>query len=343
MPAMHTSAMPNAGNALAGSRPYRAAASRKFRNTSASTGSAPDSRTSTFDRSSGSSARRSARAPSAYEKLGPAVTVPPNSDSQRNHRSGRARKSWGAPWTSEQPPVIGTHSSPISPMSWYSGSHDTTVSSGVIDAAAQAPSRLWQMLRCRSITPFGSDVEPDVNCRSASASGSSAGRCQSSAPTPSSPHRTSSSTNGGPPGSGATRAASSGSTSTSRESDCASRCRVWATNRSSDAIRMGSGSVTRTAPASHTPWTAATRLRVVGPSSATWSPGTTPSACSRAATVRAWAWSVSQPTVWCSSPVTNVTVPRSAAATCSIRATSERADGGAGLTAPSSPVSADGR
>ena len=64
---MATSAMPNAGNAHDGSSPYRAAASRKLRNTSTSTGSAPDSSTWTCDRSSGSWARRSARAPSAYD------------------------------------------------------------------------------------------------------------------------------------------------------------------------------------------------------------------------------------------------------------------------------------
>ena len=46
-------------------------------------------------------------------------------------------------------------------MSWYSGSHDTsTSSSGSSCGAAAMASRLAQIVRCGSITPFGSDVRP---------------------------------------------------------------------------------------------------------------------------------------------------------------------------------------
>ena len=61
-------------------------------------------------------------------------------------------------------------------MSWYSGSHDTMTSSWVMFAAVQAPSRLLQIARCGSITPFGSEVDPEVNCSTARASGSLGGR-----------------------------------------------------------------------------------------------------------------------------------------------------------------------
>ncbi len=40
-------------------------------------------------------------------------------------RAGAARKSCGPASTSSVPVVIGIISIPISPMSWYSGSHDT--------------------------------------------------------------------------------------------------------------------------------------------------------------------------------------------------------------------------
>ena len=49
--------------------------------------------------------------------------------------------------------------------------------------------------------------------------------------------------------------------------------RVWATKSSIDASRIGRGSTTTVAPASHVAWIAVTNGRVVGPSRATWLPG----------------------------------------------------------------------
>ena len=142
------------------------------------------------------------------------------------------------------------------------------------------PSRLAHTARSGSITPFGSAVEPLVNCRIASRSGSSAGRTQAAgSPAASSPICSI----GGSSGSGVTNGASSGSTITILASAWWMRCRVWATNSSIDPSRIGSGSTTRVAPVSHVAWMADTSGRVVGDSSATWSPGPIPRACSAAA------------------------------------------------------------
>ena len=79
--------------------------------------SAPLSARRQLERSS-APARRSARAASAYEKLGPAVMVPRYSEIHSNQLSGAARKSCGAPNTSSKPFSIGVIKSPMSPMSW---------------------------------------------------------------------------------------------------------------------------------------------------------------------------------------------------------------------------------
>ena len=71
---------------------------------------------------------------------------------------------------------------------------------------------------------------------------------------------------------------------------------------------MGSGSSTMVAPASHVAWISVTRGRVVGPSTATWSPGTTPRACRAAAMARASSWTSAHGTVTSASPLMNVTV-----------------------------------
>ena len=53
-------------------------------------------------------------------------------------------------------------------MSWYSGSHDTSTSSSTASSAASAmASRFAHTARWGSTTPFGSDVDPLVNCRMA--------------------------------------------------------------------------------------------------------------------------------------------------------------------------------
>ncbi|CAB4556078.1 unannotated protein [freshwater metagenome] len=116
-PAMHTSAIPNAGKAPLGESPNRSPAAKKLRNVSGSTGSAPFSQTRIFERSSSSSVLRMARAAREYEKFGPAVPVPPYCEIHCNQRKGRARKSCGAPCTKVQPIVMGMVSSPTSPIS----------------------------------------------------------------------------------------------------------------------------------------------------------------------------------------------------------------------------------
>ena len=74
-------------------------------------------------------------------------------------------------------------------------------------------------------------------------------------------------------------------------------------------MRMGSGMVTRAAPASQVAWIPVISFLVVGPSNATWSPGPTPWACSTAAARRASACSCGHGIVVWSSPLTNVMSP----------------------------------
>ncbi len=141
-------------------------------------------------------------------------------------------------------------------------------------------SRLARTARSGSITPLGSDVEPLVNWRMTNRSGSSAGRTQA----PGSPvARSAGRTIGGSPGSGDTNAANSGSITHTRASALWIRWRVWATNSSIDDSRIGSGSTTIAAPASHVAWMAMTSSFVVGDSSATRSPARTPRAWRAAA------------------------------------------------------------
>ena len=75
--------------------------------------------------------------------------------------------------------------------------------------------------------------------------------------------------------------------SRSLASPCRMRVRVPSMNESSEPIRIGSGSTMLATPANQQPWTMVMSAREVGPSTATWSPGTRPRACSDAATTRA--------------------------------------------------------
>ncbi len=116
---------------------------------------------------------------------------------------------------------------------------------------------------------MGSDVDPEVNCSTAIrrrivVGTHVVGRRR--------PARSSRSTKGGSPGSALRNSASWGSTSTTSQSALRMRARVWATNPSSDAIRIGSGSMTTQAPHSQVAWIAVTSSRVVGPSTATCDP-----------------------------------------------------------------------
>jgi hypothetical protein len=56
---------------------------------------------------------------------------------------------------------------PISPMSWYWGSHDTTTVSSPAWSSEVMMDRLCAKLPNVIITPLGSLVEPDVNCKNA--------------------------------------------------------------------------------------------------------------------------------------------------------------------------------
>ncbi len=55
-------------------------------------------------------------------------------------------------------------------------------------------------------------------------------------------------------------------------------------------MRIGRGSTIEAMPAIQQPRTIVIRSRLVGPSTATWSPGSNPLACSAAPTARAWSW-----------------------------------------------------
>ena len=88
-------------------------------------------------------------------------------------------------------------------------------------------------------------------------------------------------------------------------------------------MRIGSGIVTSAAPVSQVAWIVVISRRVVGPISATWSPGRTPRACRPAAAARASRWSSSHPIVTVSSPLAKVMRPLGSAATDSIRSISD--------------------
>ena len=75
VPAMATSAMPNAENTAPGRKPKRPAAATNASTASGSIGSAPFSAMRRLDRSM-PCMRRSARVASTHEKFGPAVAVP---------------------------------------------------------------------------------------------------------------------------------------------------------------------------------------------------------------------------------------------------------------------------
>ena len=254
--------------------------------------------------------------------------VPRYSEIHSSQLDGAARKSCGAPRTSSNPWSIGVIRSPMSPMSWYSGSHETARSAWVICAPATMASMLAPTQRSGSITPFGDAVEPDVNWRIANRSGSSAGRVHAAAlwraPSAAS---SSSRTSGVSAGGGSRNGARSRSTTTSPVSALVMRVRVWSTNSSMDPRRIGRGRATTVPPARNVAWMVVTSARVVGPRMPTCTPGPTPRACSAAATPRASSWSCahstrSGPALVPAAEPTKVMVPEPCAAV-SRRATTE--------------------
>ena len=133
---MATSAIPNAGNTPPGLKPNGSAAATNASTASGSTGSAP-LRARVSDDRSRSRIRPSARVASTHAKFGPAVAVPRQSEIHCIQLPGWARKSCGAACTRSTPLVIGMARNPTSPMSWYSGSHDSITSPGASPAASQ--------------------------------------------------------------------------------------------------------------------------------------------------------------------------------------------------------------
>ena len=109
------------------------------------------------------------------------MAVPRQSEIHCIQLPGWARKSCGAACTSGTPLVIGIARNPTSPMSWYSGSHETITSSGASPAESQQASTLALSTRSGIITPFGSLVEPLVYWRMTSRSGSGGGTSRASA------------------------------------------------------------------------------------------------------------------------------------------------------------------
>ncbi len=187
---MATSAIPNAGNTPPGLKPNGSAAEAKASTASGSTGSAP-LRARVSDDRSRSRIRPSARVASTHAKFGPAVAVPRQSEIHCIQLPGWARKSCGAACTRSTPFVIGMARNPTSPMSWYSGSHDSITSPGASPAASRQASMFAESTRSGIITPFGSLVEPLVYCRITRRSGSGGGTSSASPPgTPGAPGST---------------------------------------------------------------------------------------------------------------------------------------------------------
>jgi len=160
------------------------------------------------------------------------------------------------------------------------------------------------MVRCGSITPLGRAVDPLVNCSTARLSGSTVGSAKDAVP---SSWRT---TKGGSPATGSTNGASSASRTSRSASALRTRVRVWDTNSSMEDMRIGNGSTTAVAPASHVAWMAVTRARLVGASRATWAPTPMPRLCRAPAMPQASSWSWDHGTrTGSSSPAMNVMVP----------------------------------
>ena len=250
-PAMHTSAMPNAGNAAVGSRPNREPASRKRRNVSASTGSAPFSRMLRRERS---------------KRLVRALERP------CGQRIGEVRSGGGGPAALRQP----THPSDGSGQEILRGAlhqigaerhrdreeadqahvvvereprddHVVVDEVGrrpcsievVTDVAVQQHHALRLGRRTRGELQHGDRVR--VVGGTPVVGGGRRPLRRTDRPA---------ATNGGSPGTGSTKAANSESMRTIAASDRRIRLRVWSMNCSSAPIRMGSGIVTNAAPVS---------------------------------------------------------------------------------------------
>ena len=190
-------------------------------------------------------------------------------------------KSCGAPSTRACRWLIGRVSRPTRPMSWYSGSHDTsTSSSGSSDVAWAMASRLAPTVRCGSITPFGSDGRPAGELQDRQPVGVVGGTLPRV-------------------GAGAARARLHGVQLDHRRvagSRLDERGQVGVDEHQRDVgvgdahaglVRRTPRSTTaasaaaarrRSPPLSQIAWMAVTSGRVVGPRRATWSPGPTPSA-----------------------------------------------------------------
>ena len=151
------SAMPKAGNDRDAERPCGAPASTKRSTASGSTGSAPLS-ASRHRREIEAGRAGAARGPRARTRSsGRRSRCAPKSEHHCIHCTGAARKSCGAASARSMPVVIGIVSSPISPMSWYSGSHDTpAVDAGLEAGRLTIASAFAVTQRCGRITPRGS-------------------------------------------------------------------------------------------------------------------------------------------------------------------------------------------
>src|SRR5687768_6289643 len=107
-----------------GSKPNREKRSPNRRTISADTGSAPFGAYRQQERSTpsrSSSRTRFRHRPNA--KFGPGDTVARKREIVRSHNAGRARNASGGNNTSGPGKYAPNSSAPMSPMSWYSGSH----------------------------------------------------------------------------------------------------------------------------------------------------------------------------------------------------------------------------
>ena len=258
------SAMPYTQNAVPASSPNGAPAPRNASTESGSIGSAPLSASRQAARSR-SPLRRSARAASAYEKLGPPVTVQPNVDIQSSQRPGCGEEVLRA---GEHEVDAGGHRHAEQPDEAHvvvqrQPRRDARRGRRRTRRRARIASMFAVTHRCGSITPLGSAVLPLVNCRIASDSGSTVGAAKRAGVADQLvEHRD-----------GESRRARSrraeGRRARSRRRRSRTRRRVASTNSSIEPSRIGSGSIATVAPVSHVAWIAVTSARDVGPSSPT--------------------------------------------------------------------------
>ena len=276
-------------------------------------------------RSSSSSVRRIARVASAYEKLGPAVPVPPNSVIQRSQRDGAGQEVLGRTLHQRAPRRHrdGEQPDEAHVVVERQPRHDDLVVGDLRGRPGAVQVVTDRAVREHHALGLGGRARGELQHRER------VGIARRTLVVVERRRRRARTarrgvTKGGSPGAGSMKAARSGSMTTTLVSERRIRARVWAMNWSSAPIRMGSGIVTSAAPVSQVAWMVVTSCGWWGRAGRRGRPGRTPRACRPAAHAAGLAWSCVPADVLVSSPAgEGDATPCGSAATDSIRSISD--------------------